>query len=208
MIFEFKFQIFNGFLLYQKKSRIYHHGTCTPANSTSCLQKVLEVEKSIIHPKYKPGSDEYNVGLFKLKTPLVFNEHINSICLPTNAEILKKEINLGMISYWTPFGGIFVRNASEVQLQSLSQCEASYSGITGGFKQDNLCSVFSKDSDSSKKVFYFGSPLQLKLEDSSFYQFGIGVGQVVNNLPLRFISIPYYIDWISSVSGLKGRQLF
>jgi hypothetical protein len=180
-------------------SRVYHHGSCTPANSTSCLQKILDVERTYIHPNYSLGNDEFNVGLFKLETPLVFNEHINSICLPENVETLTKEINFGDFSYWTPLGGIFVRNASETQLKSQKQCENSYAGVPGGFKQDNLCSAISNEIDVTKKIYYFGSPLELKLEDSRFYQFGIGLGQVADNHPLRFISVPYYIEWILSV---------
>lgn len=48
-------------------------------------RQISKIQKSIIHPKYKPENSDYDMSLVILKTPFVFNAKLGPIGLPRHA---------------------------------------------------------------------------------------------------------------------------
>ena len=59
-------------------------------NEVDVNEDVIEVADAVIHHDYVHGKGRFNndIALLRLKTSIIFNDHVSPICLPDHDEVV------------------------------------------------------------------------------------------------------------------------
>ncbi|XP_041865180.1 transmembrane protease serine 2 [Melanotaenia boesemani] len=158
-----------------------------------------EVDKIIRHEDYDPQTNDNDVALVKLRTPLTFTETVRPVCLPS-AGIY---ISAGSQAWITGWGTLRssgptpdILNQAQVTIYSRDTCNAGHV-LNGKVTETMLCAgslqggIDTCQGDS-------GGPLVVKTRgvwwlvgDTSW-----GIGCALKNKPGVYGNVTYFIDWI------------
>uniref|UniRef100_A0A3B3HID3 Peptidase S1 domain-containing protein n=1 Tax=Oryzias latipes TaxID=8090 RepID=A0A3B3HID3_ORYLA len=171
-------------------------------NSPNSVSKT--VSQIIVHENYNKQTQDNDVSLLKLTSPVTFNDYISPVCLAEQGSNFPGGTTVWVTGFGTlSSGGQEVTCLQEVSVPivSNSQCSSSYSltsnmmcaGLTQGGKD-------SCQGDS-------GGPLVSKNNDTRWIQAGVvsfGDGCAKPNTPGVYARVSEYQTWISSrVSGTQ-----
>uniref|UniRef100_A0A8B9FRV2 Peptidase S1 domain-containing protein n=1 Tax=Amazona collaria TaxID=241587 RepID=A0A8B9FRV2_9PSIT len=154
------------------------------------VQKVqINVTRVIPHPLFNPIMLDFDVAVLELATPLVFNKHIQPVCLPLAAQ----EFAAGQQCVISGWGNLQEGNACAIQNQKT--CDFLYNFsltdrmICAGFLEGKIDSC---QGDS-------GGPLACEVTPGTFYLAGIvswGIGCAQAMKPGVYSRITKLQDWI------------
>jgi len=61
------------------------------SNEGAADPKIREIVERILHPNYKPPSMYNDIGLYRLSTPVKFNQFILPVCLNSEEQLTTKQ---------------------------------------------------------------------------------------------------------------------
>ncbi|CAL1573966.1 unnamed protein product [Knipowitschia caucasica] len=157
------------------------------------------VDKIISHANYNPETNDNDIALLKLSSPLAFSSTVKPVCLPNAGLDLSPE-RQAWITGWGALRSSGTSpdrlNQAEVTIYSRGTCNA-HSVLDGAVTETMICAgklsggVDSCQGDS-------GGPLVVKqggvwwlVGDTSW-----GIGCAWKNKPGVYGNVPYFIDWV------------
>uniref|UniRef100_A0A3P9LCM1 Peptidase S1 domain-containing protein n=1 Tax=Oryzias latipes TaxID=8090 RepID=A0A3P9LCM1_ORYLA len=161
-------------------------------------QVSLSVSKIIVHPNYDSSTNNNDLTLLKLASPVTFNDYISPICLAAAGS----DFPGGTSSWVTGFGtlssgGPLASTLQEVNIPIVSntQCNSAYGGITNQMICAGLTTggLDSCQGDS-------GGPLVIK-NSTRWVQAGVvsfGEGCAKPDFPGVYARVSEFQPWISS----------
>ncbi|KAK6317965.1 hypothetical protein J4Q44_G00112560 [Coregonus suidteri] len=158
------------------------------------------VRRLVLHPQYDPSSQDYDVALLQLDSPLLITEHAQSVCLPCSGQEVPPS-QVCMLSSWEgQTGGPWNSTVEplEVPLLSHADCERYNTGrltprmLCAGSPQHHGQDTCTGPGDS-------GGALVCQTEDSGYFVLGVssrreGCGKFQR--PGVYTSVPMLRDWI------------
>ncbi|XP_034028215.1 acrosin [Thalassophryne amazonica] len=178
--------------------------------------QVHGIKKVTIHQDYGDDTHDSDVALVHLKSPLVFSDYIQPVCIPHN---VSHEIILSFTACFISGWGSLIYNGSpvdrlqeaEVELIDSTKCNLS-TWYNGHITTNMICAglevggIDTCQGDS-------GGPLQCYSEEKqSFYQVGVTSFGEECGLPLRpgvYVRTSRFSDWLNTkleTSGSERRQ--
>ncbi|XP_038565946.1 polyserase-2-like isoform X1 [Micropterus salmoides] len=169
------------------------------SNTNKVSQTVSQI---IIHPSYNSGTEENDICLLKLSSPVTFTTYIQPVCLAAPGSTFYK----GTVSWVTGWGTIgsgvplpSPGNLMEVQIPVVGnrQCNCNY-GV-GRITSNMMCAGLSaggKDSCQGDS----GGPMVSK-QSGRWIQEGVvsfGRGCALPNFPGVYTRVSQYQSWINS----------
>uniref|UniRef100_A0A3P9J947 Peptidase S1 domain-containing protein n=1 Tax=Oryzias latipes TaxID=8090 RepID=A0A3P9J947_ORYLA len=162
------------------------------------------VSQIIVHENYNKQTQDNDVSLLKLASPVTFNDYISPVCLAEQGSNFPSGTTV-----WVTGFGTLSSGGQEVTLLLLSvpivsnsQCSSSYSSLTSNMMCAGLTQG-GKDSCQGDS----GGPLVSKNNDTRWVQAGVvsfGDGCAKPNTPGVYARVSEYQTWISSrVSASK-----
>ncbi|KAK3861853.1 hypothetical protein Pcinc_032229 [Petrolisthes cinctipes] len=163
------------------------------------------VEKIVEHSGYNSNTQQHDLALLKLSSPLILDGlTVSPICLPSYRN--------GFSGYCVVAGwGKLSENGDTsdilrkvvVPVISDSRCQRSYRdiGYTGPITSSMICAGYStggKDACQGDS----GGPFVCRGPDNRYHLAGIvswGIGCARANVPGVYTEVSYYVDWISNV---------
>uniref|UniRef100_A0A3P9HP90 Peptidase S1 domain-containing protein n=1 Tax=Oryzias latipes TaxID=8090 RepID=A0A3P9HP90_ORYLA len=169
-------------------------------NSQWILSVSLSVSKIIVHPNYDSRTNNNDLTLLKLASPVTFNDYIRPVCLAAAGS----DFPGGTSSWVTGFGtlssggqGPLASTLQEVNIPIVSntQCNSAYGGITNQMICAGLTTggLDSCQGDS-------GGPLVIK-NSTRWVQAGVvsfGEGCAKPDFPGVYARVSEFQSWISS----------
>uniref|UniRef100_H2L3H1 Peptidase S1 domain-containing protein n=1 Tax=Oryzias latipes TaxID=8090 RepID=H2L3H1_ORYLA len=185
-----------------------HDLTCLQLYLHVCLFSTSTAGVIIVHENYNKQTQDNDVSLLKLTSPVTFNDYISPVCLAEQGSNFPGGTTVWVTGFGTlSSGGQEVTCLQEVSVPivSNSQCSSSYSltsnmmcaGLTQGGKD-------SCQGDS-------GGPLVSKNNDSRWVQAGVvsfGYGCAQPNFPGVYARVSEYQTWISSRTKHSNKSSF
>ncbi|KAM3859599.1 prostasin [Diretmus argenteus] len=168
-------------------------------NPNEVYRTVAEI---IVHPQYDSSTDNNDIALLRLSSPVKFTDYIRPVCLAASGSVF----NSGTHSWVTGWGSIkegdplpFPKILQEVEVPVLGnrQCNCLY-GV-GTITNNMICAgvlVGGKDSCQGDS----GGPM-VSQKGSVWVQSGVvsfGVGCARPNLPGVYSRVSRYQSWINS----------
>uniref|UniRef100_A0A3Q2CGM6 Prostasin-like n=1 Tax=Cyprinodon variegatus TaxID=28743 RepID=A0A3Q2CGM6_CYPVA len=161
---------------------------------------VLKISSIIVHPKYKRSTNDNDIALLRLSSPVKFTKNIRPVCLAASGS----QFNNGTPSWVTGWGNVAqgvplrppkILQEVKVPVIGNRQCNCFYRGIT-----DNMiCSgVLSGGKDSCQGDS--GGPMVSK-QSSRWIQSGVvsfGDGCARPRKPGVYTRVSRYQSWINS----------
>ncbi|XP_068187215.1 transmembrane protease serine 2-like [Antennarius striatus] len=158
------------------------------------------VSKIISHEGYNSGTNDNDIALLKLTTPLTFTDTRKPVCLPNDGI----NISPGHRAWISGWGSLRqsgpspnILNQAQVTIYSRETCNAP-AVLNGGVTRNMLCAgelqggVDTCQGDS-------GGPLVVK-EGNSWWLAGDtswGIGCALRNKPGVYGNVTYFMDWIA-----------
>jgi secreted trypsin-like serine protease len=166
-------------------------------------QLTAQVAQIYMHPQYSSRTLTNDVALLQLSSPLVYTDHIQPVCLPSNIDDLLVAGQSVFVTGWgsTSSGGSVSPTLRQVIVPTLTpdQCQAQYGA--GNIDGTMLCAgVGGKDSCQGDS----GGPLVVKRRDGFWYQGGVvswGQGCALPNYAGVYARVSVQCDWIASIVG-------
>ncbi|KAM8938828.1 plasma kallikrein-like [Pelodytes ibericus] len=159
----------------------------------------LEIEKIIIHPLYSGAENGSDIALLKLKTPIVYSDYLQAICLPPqqNTLVIPNKCWVTGWGYTEEKGDVKeVLQKAEVPPISTEECQSKYSRqkisnkvVCAGYKEGKIDAC---KGDS-------GGPLACQV-DKTWYLLGItswGEGCARAGKPGVYTKVIEFTDWIN-----------
>uniref|UniRef100_A0A3P9HSC4 Peptidase S1 domain-containing protein n=1 Tax=Oryzias latipes TaxID=8090 RepID=A0A3P9HSC4_ORYLA len=163
------------------------------------------VSQIIVHENYNKQTQDNDVSLLKLASPVTFNDYISPVCLAEQGSNFPSGTTVWVTGFGTlSSGGSTASSLQEVSVPivSNSQCSSSYSSLTSNMMCAGLTQG-GKDSCQGDS----GGPLVSKNNDTRWVQAGVvsfGDGCAKPNTPGVYARVSEYQTWISSrVSGTQ-----
>ncbi|XP_005747791.1 mast cell tryptase-like [Pundamilia nyererei] len=160
------------------------------------------VTQIIRHPNYNSGTNDNDVCLLRLSSPVTFNNYISPVCLAASNSIFYSGVNSWVTGWGNIGSGVSLpspQNLMEVQVPVVGnrQCNCDY-GV-GTITDNMICAGLSaggKDSCQGDS----GGPLVSK-QNGRWIQAGIvsfRKGRARPNFPGVYTSVSQYQAWINS----------
>ncbi|XP_077412482.1 polyserase-2-like [Vanacampus margaritifer] len=161
------------------------------------------IERIIIHPAYNSRSNDNDMALLRLSSPVTFNNFVRPVCLAATPSTFFA----GTDSWVTGWGNIgsndplpFPQNLMEVEVPVVGnrQCGCDYI-VPGRITENMICAGLregGKDSCQGDS----GGPMVTK-QGSVWVQSGVvsfGIGCALPQFPGVYARVSRYQDWISS----------
>ncbi|XP_038565959.1 serine protease 27-like [Micropterus salmoides] len=159
------------------------------------------VSQFIQHPNYNTNTNDTDIALLKLSSPVTFTDYIRPVCLAMDGSVFNNGTTCwvtgwGRIQTWTPLP--FPERLQEVSLPivSNSDCNVTY----GGKITNNM--ICAGVTQGGQGICYGdgGGPLVTK-NVSVWVQAGVlsfGRGCALPNFPQGFTRVSQYQSWINS----------
>ncbi|XP_026038170.1 transmembrane protease serine 2 [Astatotilapia calliptera] len=157
------------------------------------------VQKIIKHKDFDTRTNNYDIALLKLDTPLTFNNKVRPVCLP-NVDLNLSANRQAWITGWGALQSTGptpkIMNQAKVTIYSRATCNAP-EVLNGEVTKAMFCAgsleggVDSCQGDS-------GGPLVVK-EGNRWWLAGAtsyGYGCALKNKPGVYANVPFFIDWI------------
>lgn len=157
------------------------------------------VQKIIKHKDFDTRTNNYDIALLKLDTPLTFNNKVRPVCLP-NVDLNLSANRQAWITGWGALQSTGptpkIMNQAKVTIYSRATCNAP-EVLNGEVTKAMFCAgsleggVDSCQGDS-------GGPLVVK-EGDRWWLAGAtsyGYGCALKNKPGVYANVPFFIDWI------------
>ncbi|KAF7412582.1 hypothetical protein HZH66_001478 [Vespula vulgaris] len=174
--------------------------------STETDEQTAIVEKSIVHESYMGGVVPYDIALLKLKTPLLLNNAISAVNLPSNGSIPNK-YSYYFLSGWgsisTTSTAEMADNLQEVaaKLLPFDQCANILKKLIGSspLHETNICIIPMNEAICHGDS---GGPLVLKKSSKVFEIVGIVSWGILpcntRNTPSIYTKVSAFSDWIQT----------
>ncbi|XP_050544578.1 venom protease-like isoform X2 [Daktulosphaira vitifoliae] len=164
----------------------------------------IPIQKIITHQSYSKITHANDIALLKLDRPVLFNKHVQPICLPISPTMrantfLKYEplvIGWGMIAVEGPMTRTTELMQVNVPVVDNENCNRSYTGIRAIIDDSIICAGTGK-ADSCKGDS--GGPLMWP-KGKQHYLLGIvstGFKCAESGFPGLYTRVSHYIEWIT-----------
>ena len=169
-------------------------------------QKIMKVKAITIHPNWDSKNIVNDVAVVELVDSIdLDNTALNAICLGRPEH--ETESKLATISGWGKLSHEAttipdILQTAEVPVEKQSTCKSIYS-IIKPLSDGEVCAGKSTGGCNGDS----GGPLQYKLADGKWYQLGIASWVVrcgSSTFPTVWARVPYFLDFITSVSGVSA----
>ncbi|XP_039897566.1 transmembrane protease serine 9-like isoform X1 [Simochromis diagramma] len=165
------------------------------------------VTQIIKHPNYNSGTDDNDICLLRLSSPVTFNNYISPVCLAASDSIFYSGVNSWVTGWGNIGSGVSLpspQNLMEVQVPVVGnrQCNCNY-GV-GRITDNMICAGLragGKDSCQGDS----GGPMVIK-QNGRWIQAGVvsfGKGCARPNFPGVYTSVSQYQTWINSQISSK-----
>ncbi|KAL9692887.1 hypothetical protein quinque_012172 [Culex quinquefasciatus] len=180
---------------------------CSPNDATFCTPPVrdYDIEKCEQHITFKSRNTTamYDIGLLRLTRDVVFEDHIQPICLPVTDALRQLKLSSYIIAGW---GSTRAENATLVLRKATvpaASCSTYHDKLkVVGFTDNDalLCAGGKGTATCSRDT---GGPLGNLVQHNGmrFVQFGIASFSSKNCgvLPSVYISVSHHMDWILAI---------
>ncbi|XP_038565966.1 trypsin-like isoform X2 [Micropterus salmoides] len=161
------------------------------------------VSQFIQHPNYNTNTNDNDIALLKLSSPVTFTDYIRPVCLAMDGSVFNNGTTCwvtgwGNIQTWTPLP--FPERLQEVSLRfvSNSDCNVTY----GGKITNNM--ICAGVTQGGKGICYGDSGGPLVTKNGSVWvqagvvSFGSDQGCALPNVPGVYTRVSQYQSWINS----------
>ncbi|XP_061558471.1 transmembrane protease serine 2 isoform X2 [Phycodurus eques] len=158
-----------------------------------------KIDKIISHEKYDSETNDNDIALLKLKTPLTFSRTVKPVCLP-NVGMQYSDGHPAWITGWgalQPSGPLPDRlNQAEVTIYSREDCNKQ-AILNGAVTESMICAgklnggVDSCQGDSGGPLVVREADLWWLVGDTSW-----GIGCALKNKPGVYGNVTHFLDWI------------
>ncbi|KAJ8893929.1 hypothetical protein PR048_006530 [Dryococelus australis] len=162
-----------------------------------------DVAKSITHPKFyehDDGSADFDIGLLKLKSPMVLSSSVKAVTLPSANTV----INFGAVVTVVGWGSthemgstVEVLREVSVPVVSIEECIADYGKDINN--DTMVCAGLRKGGEDSCQGDS-GGPLVLGSTQVGIVSWGGGCAEAKN--PGVYTNVAYFRNWIKTETGL------
>merc|ERR1719427_1074352 len=161
-------------------------------------EQVRHLAEVFIHPEYDNTYLRHDLALGRLDSPLNINRHVQSICLPCDADMYPSDGSTCIATGWGDLSedGPSSEELREVEVPILKKCGRSYNNITyqicGGYTEGG------KDACQGDS----GGPLYCKDSSDNWYLGGVishGRGCARASEAGVYVRLAYYMDWVEEV---------
>nr|XP_040038043.1 chymotrypsin-like protease CTRL-1 [Gasterosteus aculeatus aculeatus] len=152
----------------------------------------LRIERTVCHPSYSSWTNNNDICLLKLSSPVDFSDYIYPVCLASAGSTFHTGVSSWVTQPGSLFGAEIVQQVN-VPIVGNNECRCAYGQLT-----ENMICAGPCQGDS-------GGPLVTK-DGSIWIQSGIrslgfGYGCARPNTPGVFTRVSQYQNWISNVTG-------
>lgn len=167
-------------------------------------EKVIQVEKLIIHPAYDEYENKNDLALVKLATPLAevpsSDLAVNTICLPESGDnFAGKKCKIAGWGRLRDYGELpNVLQEVELPVFDWKKCN-TYRFYKDRVWETNICAGLDEGGKDSCQGDS-GGPLMCAKSDGKFYLAGVvswGMGCAMRNSPGVYTDTTKYLQWIS-----------
>ncbi|XP_026019736.1 transmembrane protease serine 9-like [Astatotilapia calliptera] len=160
------------------------------------------VTQIIKHPNYNSGTNDNDVCLLQLSSPVTFNNYISPVCLAASDSIFYSGVN-SWVTGWGDIGsGVSLpspQNLMEVEVPVVGNRQCNCNHGVGSITDNMICAGLSaggKDSCQGDS----GGPMVIK-QSGRWIQAGVvsfGKGCALPNFPGVYARVSQYQTWINS----------
>ncbi|XP_013791566.1 serine proteinase stubble-like isoform X2 [Limulus polyphemus] len=175
----------------------------TQQTTESLKHEEYYVEQIIVHPKYIEENLWNDIAILRLRSEVSFHPHVQTVCLPSQADIFEGQ--MCWVTGWgkDEFKGRFRNVMKQVSVPVIenSHCQEQLRRTRLGMQFDLypgfICAGGEQGHDSCKGDG--GGPLVCPRSNSTYVITGIvswGIGCSESGNPGVYVRIQNYIDWI------------
>ncbi|XP_063116777.1 neurotrypsin isoform X2 [Cavia porcellus] len=173
------------------------------------FEEEIGVQLIVIHQKYRPVSNDYDIALVRLQGPeeqcARFSSHVLPACLPLRRERPQKTASNCYVTGWGDTGRAYSRTLQQAAIPLLPKrfCEDRYKGrFTGRMLcAGNLQEHKRMDSCQGDS----GGPLMCERPGETWVVYGVtswGYGCGAKDSPGVYTKVSAFVPWIKSVTKL------
>ncbi|GCC22886.1 transmembrane protease serine 11D-like isoform X1 [Chiloscyllium punctatum] len=164
---------------------------------------VQTIETIIIHPQYRQTSNDYDIAVLKLSSPLIFEANIQPICLPSSDHVFNAGDSCTITGWGTlEFEGSLpqILQKANVDIIDDNTCKNIYSQVT----ERMLCAGFLTGGVDSCQGDS-GGPLACMQPDGKWFLAGIvsfGFQCARPGFPGVYARVTALRDWVQEQTGV------
>ncbi|KAF0750907.1 serine protease snake-like [Aphis craccivora] len=180
------------------------------SNEGAADPKIREIVERILHPNYKPPSMYNDIGLYRLSTPVKFNQFILPVCLNSEEQLTTKQaiaIGWGRTSSAGQTSNVLMKVSLDFVEQN--ECNRSYSSSTNpnlkfGINPSNQICAGQMEGGKDTCQGDSGGPLQIVHPEFECMYIQVGItsfGKLCGepNAPGVYTKVSNYVSWIDSI---------
>ncbi|XP_039434452.1 serine protease grass-like [Culex pipiens pallens] len=178
------------------------------------LAQDFEVQYHIHHESYDKKNQIHDIGLTRLLKDVVYQDHIQPVCLPVTDDLKKQQLSqyvlAGWHEGWNTFLSFVKPQKETVQRMELTECLEQRKSLNSSIKLFEDAIFCTNDTvHFSKCIGYGGEPLGYPVQHNNerYVQFGIrSFRDNCRFFSLVYTNISYYMDWIMDNMEMDAPQ--